>query len=224
MALEVRGSIRCLLNIQFFAVNDPRRQVPTYFLMKELPLVFLYIIMPRGLRKRGRRHKNTEEDDYSHEQTQDGREDGFKLNLNEADTSQPSWIISSTSQSDAILTSNPEAPFGFVDTEVKAYFRTVDVQIQDWQSSQVESEEMGGNTDIDPNEGAFNLSLKRVCNLSQSAMCTERRLFFVAALTEMQGKERELATDPDCSIVLERMANSMDDFVRRVLMDSMAGS
>ncbi|XP_006459728.1 hypothetical protein AGABI2DRAFT_202089 [Agaricus bisporus var. bisporus H97] len=160
--------------------------------------------MPRGLRKRGRRHKNTEEDDYSHEQTQDGREDGFKLNLNEADISQPSWILPSTSQSDAILTSNPEAPFGFVDTEVKAYFRTVDVQIQDWQSSQVESEEMGGNTDIDPNE--------------------ERRLFFVAALTEMQGKERELATDPDCSIVLERMANSMDDFVRRVLMDSMAGS
>jgi nucleolar protein 9 len=52
----------------------------------------------------------------------------------------------------------------------------------------------------------------------------ERRLFFVAALTEMQGKEKQLATDPDCSIILERMAYSMDDFVRRVLMDSMAGS
>lgn len=40
----------------------------------------------------------------------------------------------------------------------------------------------------------------------------------------MRGKERELATDPDCSIILERMAYSMDDFVRRVLMDSLAGS
>lgn len=53
---------------------------------------------------------------------------------------------------------------------------------------------------------------------------SERRLFFVAALSEMRGKERQLATDPDCSLILERMAHSMDDFVRRVFMDSMAGS
>lgn len=49
-------------------------------------------------------------------------------------------------------------------------------------------------------------------------------MFFVAALTEMRGKEKQLATDPDCSMILERMACSMDDFVRRVFMDSMAGS
>jgi nucleolar protein 9 len=52
----------------------------------------------------------------------------------------------------------------------------------------------------------------------------ERRLFFVAALTEMTGKEKQLATDPDCSQILERMIHSMDDFVRRVFMDSLAGS
>ena len=46
----------------------------------------------------------------------------------------------------------------------------------------------------------------------------------MAALTEMEGKEKQLATDPDCSTVLERMIYSMDDFVRRVFMDRLSGS
>ena len=46
----------------------------------------------------------------------------------------------------------------------------------------------------------------------------------MAALQEIAGKERELATDPDCAGGLERMAYSMDDFVRRVFMDSLTGS
>jgi nucleolar protein 9 len=49
-------------------------------------------------------------------------------------------------------------------------------------------------------------------------------MFFVAALDEMAGKERVLATDPDCSAILERMAYSMDDFVRRVFLDALSGS
>ncbi|KAG1836483.1 armadillo-type protein [Suillus tomentosus] len=40
----------------------------------------------------------------------------------------------------------------------------------------------------------------------------------------MSEKEKQLATDPDCSVVLERMAHSMDDFVRRVFLDSLSGS
>lgn len=54
--------------------------------------------------------------------------------------------------------------------------------------------------------------------------CADRRLFFVAALTEMSGKEKQLATDPDCSTILERMVYSMDDFVRRVFLDRLSGS
>ena len=34
----------------------------------------------------------------------------------------------------------------------------------------------------------------------------------------------ELATDPDCAGGLERTTYSMDDFVRRVFMDSLTGS
>ena len=52
----------------------------------------------------------------------------------------------------------------------------------------------------------------------------DRRMFLMAALQEIAGKERELATDPDCAGGLERMAYSMDDFVRRVFMDSLTGS
>jgi len=46
----------------------------------------------------------------------------------------------------------------------------------------------------------------------------------MAALNEMRGKEKQFATDPECSIILERMLHSMDDFVRRVFFDSLAGS
>jgi nucleolar protein 9 len=52
----------------------------------------------------------------------------------------------------------------------------------------------------------------------------EKRIFFVAALTEMSENEKQLATDPNCSLILERMMYSMDDFVRRVFMDRLAGS
>lgn len=54
--------------------------------------------------------------------------------------------------------------------------------------------------------------------------CQERRLFLVAALDEMSGNEKQLATDAECSNVLERMTFSMDDFVKRVFADRLAGS
>ena len=49
-------------------------------------------------------------------------------------------------------------------------------------------------------------------------------LCFNAALNEVSSKELELATDPECSIILERMLHSMDDFALRVFMDRLSGS
>jgi len=60
--------------------------------------------------------------------------------------------------------------------------------------------------------------------LANDLSCVDRRMFLMAALQEISGKERELATDPDCVGGLERIAYSMDDFVRRVFMDSLTGS
>ncbi|KJA16110.1 hypothetical protein HYPSUDRAFT_47764 [Hypholoma sublateritium FD-334 SS-4] len=145
--------------------------------------------MPRENRKRGKKHKklNEEEPEYKEYVEPEAESRG-----------EPSWIVPATGQVEEI---NPEAPFGYVDADVKAYFRTVDIQIRDWQENQDETVQDG---DVDPNE--------------------HKRMFFTAALQEMQKKEKQLATDPDCSVILERMSHSMDDFVRRVFVDSLAGS
>ncbi|KAJ3534526.1 hypothetical protein NM688_g7124 [Phlebia brevispora] len=145
--------------------------------------------MPRENRKRGKKHKKRPEES---EQLSAQHEEPV-----EEPQAGPSWIVSAPAHSEF----NEEAPYGYVDSEVKAYFRTVDVQIREWQD---EHPQAAGGDESDPNE--------------------DRRLFFVAALTEMSGKEKELATDPDCSTILERMAYSMDDFARRVFMDRLTGS
>lgn len=45
-----------------------------------------------------------------------------------------------------------------------------------------------------------------------------------AAVSEMQGKELVLATDPEGSKILERMIQYMDDGSRKTLIQAMAGS
>ncbi|KAF9224354.1 ARM repeat-containing protein [Gyrodon lividus] len=147
--------------------------------------------MPRELRKRGKKHKKSNNPDPSEDHSQAQKD-------HEKPSGEPSWIISAPKVEDV----HPEAPFGYVDPDIKAYFRTVDEQIRTWQED--EHQPVNENDDLDPNEA--------------------KRLFFVAALNEMLGKEKQLATDPDCSVVLERMAHSMDDFVRRVFVDSLSGS
>ncbi|GAV99718.1 ARM repeat-containing protein [Lentinula edodes] len=148
--------------------------------------------MPRENRKRGKKHKFKTTDEtipYASSEPQAELEPQVG----------PSWIVTASGEDSEF---NPEAPFGYVDADVKAYFRTVDLQIREWQEGQ--QEHLDGDANVDPN--------------------AEKRMFFVAALSEMRGKEKQLATDPDCSIILERMAYSMDDFVRRVFLDSLSGS
>lgn len=161
--------------------------------------------MPRENRKRGKKHKKPKEDEEHHAQTRPQPE--------EQEEAGPSWIVHR--QAEEV---NPEAPFGYVDAEVKAYFRTADLQIREWQEPG--RPDVGEDEESDPNEGKPSptaLALDLIAPI-------DRRLFFVAALTEMEGKEKQLATDPDCSTVLERMIYSMDDFVRRVFMDRLSGS
>ncbi|KAF8164318.1 armadillo-type protein [Pholiota molesta] len=146
--------------------------------------------MPRENRKRGKKHKKVHEEEPQYTQEY--------VEPIEEPRGEPSWIVPASGQTEEV---NPEAPFGYVDADVKAYFRTVDVQIRNWQDNRDETATDG---DVDPNE--------------------HKRMFFTAALQEMQKKEKQLATDPDCSVILERMSYSMDDFVRRVFVDSLAGS
>lgn len=147
--------------------------------------------MPRENRKRGKKHKKPAEEEWQPPKPAPVHE--F------LPSAEPSWVIQDPDQ----LQLEQDSPFGVIDADVKAYFRTVDVQLREWQSEDVDKGLDEGEGE-DPSEG--------------------RRLFFTAAMEEMSGKETQLATDPECSIVLERMIYSMDDFARRVLADRFSGS
>jgi nucleolar protein 9 len=167
--------------------------------------------MPKELRKRGKRHKKSATEHHTAAREQELPSD---QNL----SSGPSWIVPRADSDSKQF--NPEAPFGYVDPELKAYFRTVDDQLKEWQQNNWDDAE--GDEDMDPNESAhFVFSFGGRAN---DLVCVDRRMFLMAALQEIAGKERELATDPDCAGGLERMTYSMDDFVRRVFMDSLTGS
>ncbi|KIY48757.1 ARM repeat-containing protein [Fistulina hepatica ATCC 64428] len=165
-------------------------------------------VMPKELRKRGKKNKKKQEERIhdtrrvgsdGHGGAQKGIDDEYTQN-----DAGPSWIAQSNehAEDDAY---NPEAPFGYVDPDIKAYFRTVDTQIRDWQNA--DTAEATPEGVIGPSSDIAPLLIRAN-----------------AALQEMRGKEAQLATDPDCSVILERMLYSMDDFVRRVFMDSLSGS
>lgn len=93
--------------------------------------------MPRENRKRGRKHKKQQDDFH---------EDTHAEEPAEEPQAGPSWIVSGPATAEF----NEEAPFGYVDSEVKAYFRTVDVQIREWQEEPYHD---SGADEGDPNEG-----------------------------------------------------------------------
>ena len=95
--------------------------------------------MPRENRKRGKKHKKQVEEVVNDAQD-------IAQGLEETKEAGPSWIVPAREDPGA----DPNAPFGYVDAEVKAYFRTVDVQIREWQETRPEVEE---DADVDPNEG-----------------------------------------------------------------------
>ncbi|GJJ07712.1 hypothetical protein Clacol_001917 [Clathrus columnatus] len=146
--------------------------------------------MPREQRKRGKKHK-AKNDALAGQVEENYQEDDYAVQ-------EPSVIHYDQHDED---NSDPAAPFGHLDPDVKGYFRTVNDQLKQWQDEGIDTEV---DTDMDPNE--------------------QRRIFFAAALSEMHNKELQLATDPECSVILERMLYSMDDFARRVFTDSLTGS
>ena len=95
--------------------------------------------MPKELRKRGKRHKKSSAENQTYAQDHEA--------LDEGTSSGPSWIVPRADSSSE--QSNPEAPFGYVDPELKAYFKTVDDQLKEWQQNRDYAE---GDEDVDPNE------------------------------------------------------------------------
>ena len=103
--------------------------------------------MPRENRKRGKKHKKNLVEEYK------------PCPPRAEIAQQPSWIISSSEAVDA------EAPFGELESDVKAYFRTVDLQIRSWQGDQGETSE---EDDFQLNESAYDLGSGTWLNVRMS--------------------------------------------------------
>lgn len=101
--------------------------------------------MPKEFRKRGKKNKKKPEEHLNPD-----RNSNSVPNPPDIIRVEPTWIIP-TVDTFQPEDANPEAPFGYVDVDVKAYFRTVDVQIRDWQETTAGGQER--EQDIDPNEG-----------------------------------------------------------------------
>ncbi|OCF41800.1 hypothetical protein I317_04406 [Kwoniella heveanensis CBS 569] len=84
-----------------------------------------------------------------------------------------------------------EFPFGVLDPDVKAYFRSVEEQIKDWEGVSSEGEER-----------------------------EDRQLFLSSVLSELRSHELPTSTDPETSIILERLLPSLNDWGRRVIGDA----
>ena len=92
--------------------------------------------MPREIRKRGKKKSKAEVQTSPTPQYVAEEPDAL------------SWMHSSKPNPP---TNDLEAPFGYVDADVKAYFRTVDLRIRDWQSG---AEDIDLPEGVDPNQGA----------------------------------------------------------------------
>lgn len=107
--------------------------------------------MPRENRKRGKKHKKQNDAEVEPPAKESPT---FEQTEQEAG---PSWIVGKSTygeHDDAFK----DAPFGLVDPDLKAYFRTVDAKLREWQElsgQDVTEQEDSG----DPNEGTYKFGL-----------------------------------------------------------------
>jgi len=112
--------------------------------------------MPREHRKRGQRKKKGKEG----EEAQEIREEPIaRTEVQWTTQTQPSWIEDAL-VAPVALENDFEAPWGYVDPDVKAYFRTVEEQMLEWQSTgKLQRDE--AQVDKDPNEGTMRIAFIR---------------------------------------------------------------
>ncbi|KAN0065715.1 Nucleolar protein 9 [Thecaphora frezii] len=139
------------------------------------------------------------------------------------DDDQPHWVRNQASSSSRAS----EAPFGFVDAEVKAYFRQVWSTLQELEEQGYRARNTVSELAIATNanaDGASSSPLHQHRHHHQPEEDDQLALLIKAILSEVDGKELVLATDPDTSIVLEGLVQRIGQKPLRVLMDRMAGN
>lgn len=125
----------------------------------------------------------------------------------------PNWVRLEERASKAAT----EAPFGYVDVEVKAYFRAGyerinELESQGYSSPNIVSALRSG--------GASNKLKQDVTGDAED----ELGLLLQATLQEMDGKELSLCTDPDTSVIVEGVLHRLPAKPLRVYVDRLSGN
>ncbi len=124
---------------------------------------------------------------------------------------QPSWILDSNPGASERRGHGPPleeiAPFGFVDADIKAYFRDVHQQLQELEYTLV-SHHPSSHSHSDEGDEAI----------------PQHTQLLRAVIRETDGKELVLSTDPDTSIIVEYIASFMSAKQVRVLLDRFSGA
>ncbi|PWY99459.1 ARM repeat-containing protein [Testicularia cyperi] len=153
--------------------------------------------------------------------------DAAQANGEWAEEGAPNWVRLQDRPSKAAT----EAPFGYVDAEIKAYFRSAYERINELESQAFRAPSLAATLH------------KRCKALQQSSSSSadaaaaedakdndndkeddDLELLLHATLQEMDGKELALCTDPDTSIIVEGVLERLPSKPLRVFVDRLAGN
>ena len=102
--------------------------------------------MPRENRKRGKKHKR-----HSDAPAEPPAAESRAYEPTEQEAG-PSWIVGKSTYGERNDAFKDDAPFGLVDPDLKAYFRTVDDKLREWQ--ELSGQDVTENEETtDSNEG-----------------------------------------------------------------------
>lgn len=167
--------------------------------------------MPREFRKRGR-HGNKRQKFSKAQDDQSFDPSSSSHSTQQATRHQDVLQIALEGGSDPNLRSGEEfdqetnldpVQFPTVTPDLRAYWREIDEKLQEFERLGV---------------GSYHARPKQN-DEDEAEDEDERQLLLRSALTELNGQELALASDPDTSIILERILHSMDGFAIRVLAD-----
>lgn len=107
-----------------------------------------------------------------------------------------------------------------LDPDTRAYFKQIEERILEFSALPPSTSQHGQDDDLD--DGKFFHSDAHITNIDQKF--TERALLLKSSLSALTPHEIPLATDPETSIIFERLIHSMNAFALRVLLDRFAGN
>ena len=144
--------------------------------------------------------------------------DDADVQLADGEEQQPNWVKLGERSSKA----EHEAPFGYVDAELKAYLRAgweriMELETQGYTAKSTLTALFAASS------GSSSGSDARQAPSTEEEEEDELALLLQATLKEMDGKELLLSTDPDTSLIVEAVIHRLPAKPLRVFVDRLAG-